>query len=163
MKSTALTAVLVLGLTACVGTEVRDETPGLAGGSIPSAIRTQTYVPGGSAAAARAQGAQPAPARAERTAQAEPQPAPARRPDTPPPRRRGSSSPPPADLYTGVPVTPQPGVSTDRAVADFKRDQARSDLDRMRNDPTTLTPEPWRQRDIMNQQLELDRQELMRR
>jgi hypothetical protein len=152
MKSTAITAVLVLGLTACVGTEVRDETPGLAGGSIPSAIRTQTYVPGGSAAARTAQ--------TERTEQ----PAPAQRPNPQQPRpRRGSSSPPPSDLYTGVPVTPQPSPSTDRAVADFKRDQARSELDRMRNDPTTLTPEPWRQREMMNQQIELDRLDRMRR
>lgn len=153
MRSIAITAVLVLGLTACVGTEVRDETPGLAGGTIPSAIRTQTYVPGGSAAAnatANAQETQPAP--------------PARRPDAQPPRpRRGSSSPPPSNLYTGVPVTPQPSPSTDRAVADFRRDQARSELDRMRNDPTTLTPEPWRQREMLNQQIELDRQDLMRR
>ncbi|WP_448189415.1 hypothetical protein [Azospirillum sp. sgz301742] len=149
MKSTAITAVLVLGLTACVGTEVRDETPGLAGGAIPSAIRTQTYVPGGSAA--------------QSTTSAESQ-APAQRPDNPPPRpRRGSSSPPPSNLYTGVPVTPQPVPSTDRAVDDFKRDQARSELDRMRNDPTTLIPDPMRQRDMMNQQIELDRRDLMRR
>lgn len=159
MKRTAITAVLVLGLTACVGTEVRDETPGLAGGTIPSAIRTQTYVPGGSAA--RAEGAQPM-TRTER-AQAEP-PAPVQRPDTPPSRpRRGRSSPPPSDLYTSPPVTAQPSPSLDRAVDDLKRDQARSDLDRMRNDPTTLTPEPWRQRELMNRQLELDRRDIMRR
>ena len=153
MKSTAITAILALGLTACVGTEVRDETPGLAGGSIPSAIRTQTYVPGGNAAKPTT--------RAERTAQTE---QPAQRPPAQQPRpRRGSSSPPPSDLYTGVPVSPQPSPSTDRAVADFKRDQARSELDRMRTDPTTLTPEPWRQREMMNQQLELDRLDTMRR
>ncbi|PWC36773.1 hypothetical protein [Azospirillum sp. TSO22-1] len=149
MKRTATTAVLVLGLAACAGTEVRDETPGLARGEIPKAVQTQTYVPGGSGSARSAERAEPT--------------APAQRPETPPPRRRGSSSPPPAGLYSGVPVTPQPGTSTDRAVSDLKRDQARSDLDRLNNFPTPMTPEPWRQREIMNQQLELDRQELMRR
>ncbi|WP_431862410.1 hypothetical protein [Azospirillum sp.] len=149
MKRTAITAVLVLGLAACAGTEVRDETPGLARGDIPKAVHTQTYVPGGSGSA--------------RSAERTETPAPAQRPETPPPRRRGSSSPPPSNTYTGVPVTPQPGTSTDRAVSDLKRDQARSDLDRMTNFPTPMTPEPWRQREIMNQQLELDRQELMRR
>lgn len=158
MKNIAITAVLAFGLTACAGTEVRDETPGLAGGSIPSAIRTQTYVPGGSGAAARADST----TQAERTAE---QPPPARqRPENQPPRpRRGSSSPPPSNLYTGVPVTPQPSPSLDRAVSDLKRDQARSDLDRMRNFPDPLTSDPWRQREIMNQQIELDRQDLNRR
>jgi len=152
MKRTAITAVLVLGLAACAGTEVRDETPGLARGEIPKAIQTQTYVPGGSGAARSAERTEPPAARPD-----------AQRPETPPPRRRGSSSPPPSNAYTGVPVTPQPGTSTDRAVSDLKRDQTRSDLDRLNNFPAPMTPEPWRQREIMNQQLELDRQELMRR
>ena len=173
MKTTAIAAVLALGLAACAGTEVRDETPGLADRGIPSAIRTQSYTPSGigtmptlrAEQAARAESTRQAESArpAETAPRAERQPASPERPTTPPPRaRRGSSSPPPSTLYTSPPVTPLPTPSTDRAVADFKRDQARSDLDRLRNDPTTLTPEPWREREIMTKQLELDRLDMQR-
>lgn len=148
MRRIATMAVLAFGLPACAASPGADGTPGPAGGGIPRAIQTQTYVPGGSAAPGRTF-AESAP--------------PAQRPETPPPQRRGSSSPPPFTPYTGVPATPQPGASTDRAVSDFKRDQTRQELDRLNNFPTPMTPEPWRQREIMNRQLDLDRQELIRR
>lgn len=156
MKTIVIAAVLTFGLAGCAGTEVRDETPGLANREIPSAIRNQSYTPSGIGTGTSA--------RAESAAGGEPQAAPSERPAAPPPRaRRGSSSPPPLTPYTSPPVTPTPSPTTDQSIAGFKRDQARSELDRLRNDPTTLTPEPWRQREMMNQQLELDRLEMQRR
>lgn len=141
-------AVLALGLAACAAPPGADGTSSPAGGGIPRAIQTQTYVPGGSAAPGRTFDEPMAPSQPR---------------ETPASRRRGSSSPPPITPYTGVTATPQPGTAIDRAVSDFKRDQTRQDLDRLNNFPTPMTPEPWRQREIMNRQLDLDRQELIRR
>ncbi|HYG87064.1 MAG TPA: hypothetical protein VD978_12460 [Azospirillum sp.] len=169
-------AVLTLGLAACAGTEVRDETPGLANQAIPSAIRTQNYTPSGIGATSMAPtGTAVTTLRAEQAARAEQQPAaPERpvaqeqpaapeRPAAPPPRaRRGSSSPPPSNLYTSPPVIPTPNPTTDRAITDFKLDQLRNNLDRQRAEDAMRPPDLFQQHDLMNRRFELDRMNMQR-
>lgn len=151
-------AVLSLGLAACAGPVV-DETPGLAGRGIPTAINTQTYTPSGVGTAPdrRAEElARAAEARSSAPPQTEPQSPPQQRPAESP-RRRGSSSPPPSTLHTGPPVVPLPNPTTDRAVADFKRDQVRRELDHLQARSPLGPTDPFEQRELMKRQLELDR------
>jgi len=154
-------AALALGLAACAGPEVRDDTPATAATPLPKGVRTQTYVPAATAesrpAPAQPPAAQP-PAAQPPAAQPTP---PAQRPTPPPARRRGSSTPP--DLLfpppgSGMPqATPLPMPNTDAMINQLKRNQMQTDVDRLRNQDALGRLDPLQQRDLMNRQYELDR------
>jgi hypothetical protein len=157
MTTIPLTAALALLLAACA-TDIQDDTSGQASApssgisGVPSGgIRTQSYIPGG----------QSAPARASAQDRREDQ---ARNQDDDPsqirqvPRRRvGSSSPPPdsAAPRMAIPNLPPP-PSTAEAVNDAKRDLMIPELDRMREAQQFNPTDPLLERDILNKQYDLN-------
>ncbi|HEY0837436.1 MAG TPA: hypothetical protein VGE72_26210 [Azospirillum sp.] len=154
---TIITAALALGLAACAGPDLRDETPGTAAAPLPTGIRTQTYIP---AATADSPGTATQPPTAQPPVTRPMPPAQPQQP-TPPARRRGSSTPP-DQLFpppgSGMPqAVPAPMPNTDATINQFKRNQMQTDVDRLRNQDALGRLDPLQQRDLMNRQHEMDR------